>query len=183
MSRVGLKPIPIPDGVKWTVKEDGSIEVTGPLGTLSRRLDASIALTEQGGAILVSRASNARHHRELHGLSRTLMANMVEGVAKGFTKVLLIQGTGYRAQDQKGRVEMQLGFSHPVVLEAAPGIKLSVEATDRIVITGIDKEQVGREAAKIRAIRPPDAYKGKGIRYAGEVIKTKPGKAAVGAGG
>ena len=182
MSRVGSAPIPVPDGVKWQSRPDGTVEVTGPLGTLGLRIDLSISLSEEDGHIAVRRPSNARRHRELHGLSRTLVANMVEGVSKGFTKVLQIRGTGYRAQVQNGRIEMQLGFSHPVVLEPSEGISIGLEGQDRIVVKGIDKERVGREAARIRAIRPPEVYKGKGIRYEGEIIKTKPGKAAVGAG-
>lgn len=182
MSRVGLRPILLPAGVTWRLQDDNVVEITGPLGSLRRRIDSSISISDDGGPLAVRRSSNARRNRELHGLSRTLVANMVEGVSKGFTKVLEIQGTGFRAVDQGGRLEMQLGFSHPVVLVPPEGIRLSIPAQDRIVVTGIDKEQVGREAARIRAIRPPDAYKGKGIRYVGEAVKLKPGKAAVGTG-
>ena len=182
MSRVGSRPIQLLDGVTWSRTEDGEVEVTGQLGTLRLRVNPAITLDEEDGYLHVHRASDARSHRELHGLSRTLIANMVEGVTKGFTKVLEIHGVGYRAQEQNGRIEMQLGLSHAVILEASEGVEHTVEQQNRIVVKGIDKELVGREAARIRAIRPPDPYKGKGIRYQDEVVRTKPGKAAVTAG-
>ncbi len=182
LSRVGARPIPVPDGVKWTVKDSGVVEVSGGLGTLSLRVDPAISFHEVDGEIQARRPTDSRRHREMHGLYRSLVANMVEGVSRGFSKELEIQGVGYRAQEQNGRIEMQLGFSHPVLVDAPDGLEYVLEGQNRLTIKGIDKELVGREAARIRAIRPPDAYKGKGIRYAGENVKTKPGKAAVTAG-
>jgi large subunit ribosomal protein L6 len=182
LSRVGARPIPIPEGVKWSVNDASVVEVSGELGTLSLRVDPGISFLEEDGEIHVRRPSDSRRHKELHGLYRSLVANMVEGVSRGFDKGLEIQGVGYRAQEQNGRIEMQLGFSHPVFLDAPEGLEYVLEGQNRITIKGIDKELVGREAARIRSIRPPDAYKGKGIRYAGEVVKTKPGKSAISAG-
>ncbi|MCY3800603.1 MAG: 50S ribosomal protein L6 [Chloroflexi bacterium] len=182
MSRVGARPIPIPDGVKWSVDDGGLVEVSGSLGRLSLRINPSITLHEAEGEIRVQRVSDSRRHKEMHGLYRSLIANMVEGVSKGFSKQLEIQGVGYRAQMQGGRIEVQLGFSHPVFLEAPDGLDYVLDGQTRLTVKGIDKELVGREAARIRALRPPDPYKGKGIRYVGEDVKTKPGKAAVTAG-
>ena len=182
MSRVGARPIPIPDGVKWSVDDGGLVEVSGSLGQLSLRINPSITLHEAEGEIRVQRASDSRRHKEMHGLYRSLIANMVAGVSKGFSKQLEIQGVGYRAQMQGGRIEVQLGFSHPVFLEAPDGLDYVLDSQTRLTVKGIDKELVGREAARIRALRPPDPYKGKGIRYVGEDVKTKPGKAAVTAG-
>ena len=182
MSRVGARPIPVPDGVKWSLSDGGVVEVSGGLGRLSLRIDPSISLEEVEGQIRVGRASDSRRHKEMHGLHRSLIANMVEGVSKGFSKQLEIQGVGYRAQMQGGRIEIQLGFSHPVFLEAPDGLDYVLEGQNRLTVKGIDKELVGRDAARIRALRPPDPYKGKGIRYVGEEVKTKPGKAAVTAG-
>ena len=182
MSRVGSRPIKVPEGVKWSIGNDSVVEVMGSLGTLTLRVDPAITFRDVGGEIHVDRPSDSRRHKSLHGLYRSLVANMVEGVSQGFSKELEIQGVGYRAQEQNGRIEMQLGFSHPVFLDQADGVEYLLDGTNRLTVRGIDKELVGREAAKIRAIRPPDPYKGKGIRYVGEIVKTKPGKAAVTAG-
>lgn len=180
MSRVGERPIPLLDGVKWE-QSGQEIKVTGPLGSLSLTLQRCISVKEEDGVLRVSRESDERRHKELHGLSRTLIANMFDGVSRGVSKTLDIVGTGYRVEAHASGVEMQLGFSHPVIFQAPDGIELVVEGNNRVLVRGIDKELVGRTAAELRMVRPPDAYKGKGIRYAGEVVRTKPGKAAIGA--
>lgn len=179
MSRVGERPIPIPDGVNWSQSEVG-IEVTGPLGALTIKLESCISVREENRVLFVSRESEERRHRELHGLSRTLVANMIDGVSNGVSKTLDIVGTGFRVEAHATGVEMQLGFSHPVIFASPEGVELVVEGNNRVVVRGIDKELIGRTAAELRMIRPPDAYKGKGIRYADEVVRTKPGKAAIG---
>jgi large subunit ribosomal protein L6 len=180
MSRVGERPIPLLEGVKWE-QSGREVRITGALGSLSLKLESCIEVKEEDGILIVSRESDERRHKELHGLSRTLIANMVDGVTHGVSKTLDIVGTGYRVQAHDSGVEMQLGFSHPVIFPAPEGIELVVEGNNRVLVRGIDKELVGRTAAELRMIRPPDAYKGKGIRYAGEVVRTKPGKAAIGA--
>ncbi len=177
MSRVGRKPIPIPSGVEVTV-EGTLVRVKGPKGTLERRFHPDMKIAVEGNEIRVYRPSDARHHKALHGLTRALIANMVEGVTKGFEKVLEIHGVGYRAQLKGTALELSLGFSHPVVVEPKPGIEFEVQGRqDVIVVRGIDKELVGQQAAEIRALRPPEPYKGKGIRYRGEHVRLKPGKA------
>ncbi len=180
MSRVGERPIPLPDGVTWE-QSGQEVKVKGPLGSLSLSLESCITVKEEDGILLVWRESDERRQKELHGLSRTLIANMVDGVWRGVSKTLDIVGTGFRVESHASGVEMQLGFSHPVIFAAPEGIELVVEGNNRVLVRGIDKELVGRTAAELRMIRPPDAYKGKGIRYAGEVVRTKPGKAAIGA--
>ena len=179
MSRVGERPIPILDGVTWQLS-DRHLTVTGPLGVLSLTLASGIGVREDDGVILVSRQSNERKQKELHGLSRTLIANMIHGVSQGVSKILDIVGTGYRVESHADGIQMQLGFSHPVMFTPPEGIELVVEGNNRVLVRGIDKELVGRTAAELRMIRPPDAYKGKGVRYAGEEVRTKPGKAAIG---
>ncbi|MDP6350182.1 MAG: 50S ribosomal protein L6 [Chloroflexota bacterium] len=180
MSRVGERPIPLPDGVEWS-QADGTIEVTGSLGKLAVTLQSCITVREEDRVLIVTRESDERRHRELHGLSRTLVANMVDGVSQGVRKTLDIVGTGYRVEEHPTGIEMQLGFSHPVIFAAPEGVELVVEGNNRVQVRGIDKELIGRTAAELRMIRPPDAYKGKGIRYSDEVVRTKPGKAAIGA--
>jgi len=176
MSRVGRMPITVPPSVVVTIKQD-EVTVTGPKGELSRRFNPDMSITQDNNSLIVSRPSDSRVHRSLHGLTRSLLANMVEGVANGFEKNLEIVGVGYRAEKAGDRLVIRVGFSHPVEVSPLPGISLTVEGVNRIKVTGINKEVVGEMAAEIRAIRPPDAYKGKGIRYAGELVRLKTGKA------
>jgi large subunit ribosomal protein L6 len=176
MSRIGKMPIAVPSGVTVNIAGE-SVTVKGPKGELNRCLPSEIRINLEGNTLTVSRPSNSKKHRSYHGLTRSLLANMVEGVSKGFEKTLEIVGVGYRAEKSGDKLTLRLGFSHPVEVIPLPGITLSVEGNNRIKISGINKEDVGEMAAKIRAIRPPDAYKGKGIRYAGETVRLKPGKA------
>jgi large subunit ribosomal protein L6 len=176
MSRVGSLPIPIPPGVEVQIKGN-EVSARGPKGELCRCLPQRISVTLNDGTMIVARSSDDRRSRALHGLTRSLLANVVEGVSKGFEKVLEITGVGYRAQEAGGKVLLQVGYSHPVEILVPPGISVAVQGTNRIRVTGIDKEAVGELAARIRAIRPPDAYKGKGIKYADEKLHLKPGKA------
>jgi large subunit ribosomal protein L6 len=180
MSRIGRQPIPVPDGVQVQV-DDGRVTVTGPGGTLTQSVRPEMQVVVEGAEITVRRPSDEREHKSLHGLTRTLIANMVEGVTKGFEKRLEIQGVGYRAALKGADLEMQVGFSHPVEFRAPQGIEFEVPAPNRIVVKGIDKQLVGETAAKIRKIRKPEPYKGKGIRYEGEYVRKKAGKAAKGA--
>jgi len=178
MSRVGRAPIAVPANV--TVTLSGSlVNVTGPQGTLERRLPEGITVAQEGDTLVVSRPDDERRHRALHGLSRSLVANMVSGVTEGFTKELEIVGVGYRAT-AKGpdALELALGFSHPVVVDAPEGVTFEVPAPTRIIVKGIDKEKVGQVAADIRKLRKPEPYKGKGVRYANERVLRKAGKAA-----
>lgn len=176
MSRVGNKPVDLPDGVD--VKVDGhAVTVKGSKGELNREFNERIGFDIDNGVITVTRPDDTRESRALHGLSRALLANMVIGVSDGYTKVLEIQGVGYRASLKGKDVELLVGFSHPVVVEAPDGITLEVPEQTRIIVSGIDKEQVGQVAANIRKVRPPEPYKGKGIRYAGEYVRRKAGKA------
>ncbi|MFC1931674.1 50S ribosomal protein L6 [Chloroflexota bacterium] len=176
MSRVGLMPIPVPPGVTVDIIKN-KVTVTGPKGELSRSVNADIAIKQQDNTLTVSRPSDSTEHRSLHGLTRSLVANMVEGVSQGFDKYLEIVGVGYRAEKSGDKLTIRVGHSHPVEVSPLPGVSLAVEGANRIKVSGINKEMVGEMAAKIRAIRPPDAYKGKGIRYAGEIVHLKPGKA------
>ncbi len=174
MSRIGKLPIQIPSGV--TVDLDGhDIKVKGPKGELSRRVHGEMALELSEGSLTVSRPSDAKRHRALHGLTRSLVANMVEGVSTGFTKSLEIQGVGYRAEAKPFGVTLVVGYSHPVDYQAPDGIKISVE-NNVVTVAGADKEAVGQVAAEIRSVRPPEPYKGKGIRYQGEHVRRKAGK-------
>jgi large subunit ribosomal protein L6 len=180
MSRIGKQPIAIPDGV--TVDVSGTtVSVTGPGGALTQSVDGDMRIAVEDGEIRVERPSDERRHRSLHGLTRSLIANMVEGVTKGFQKTLEIQGVGYRAALKGQDLELQLGFSHPVPFAAPDGIEFEVPAANRIVVKGIDKQLVGETTARIRRIRKPEPYKGKGIRYEGEYVRKKAGKAAKGA--
>jgi len=176
MSRIGKIPVTIPSGVTVDIK-DRNITVKGPKGELSRTLPAEMSVKMENGKLAVSRPSDSQKHMAFHGLTRTLVANMVEGVSKGFEKTLEIVGVGYRAEKTGDKLTIRVGFSQPVEVKPAPGITLAVEGTNKIKVSGINKEIVGEMAAEIRAIRPPDHYKGKGIRYSGEVIRLKPGKA------
>lgn len=175
MSRIGKAPIPIPD--KVTVSLDGlSVTVKGPKGELSRVLPEGVSVSQEGGMVVVSPTSSHRRSRERHGLSRTLVANMVEGVSQGFTRKLEIVGVGYRAQVQGRKLVVSAGYSHPVEMVPPEGVTFSVENNTSVFVSGPDKELVGNEAAKIRGIRPPEPYKGKGIKYEGERILRKAGK-------
>src|SRR5687768_9938018 len=177
MSRIGRKPIPVPDGV--TVKvEPEVVHVTGPRGALSERKNKDIAIEQNDGELLVTRPTDRGEHRALHGLTRSLVANMVEGVTQGFEKRLEIQGVGYRAALKGKNLELALGYSHPVPIEAPQGIEFEVPQPTRVVVKGIDKQLVGEIAANIRKKRPPEPYKGKGIRYEGEYVARKVGKRA-----
>lgn len=176
MSRVGLSPIEVPDGVDIAV--DGQdVTVKGPKGSLQRRFHEAVSITVSDGVARVSRNDESHESRALHGLSRALLANMVIGVSDGYRRELDIVGVGYRAALRGAGLDMQLGFSHSVAFEAPSGITFEVPEPTKIVITGIDKEQVGQVAADIRRIRPPEPYKGKGIRYTGEHVRRKAGKA------
>ena len=178
MSRVGKVPIAVPGGVDVTIAER-AVSVKGPKGTLSRPIPGDITVRQEDGALIVERPNDERQNRALHGLTRTLVANMVQGVTEGFVKELEIVGVGYRATAQGAdRMELALGFSHPVFVEAPAGITFEVPQPTRIRVIGIDKEVVGQVAANIRKIRKPEPYKGKGIRYLGEQVKRKAGKAA-----
>ncbi|MBN2187452.1 MAG: 50S ribosomal protein L6 [Dehalococcoidia bacterium] len=175
MSRIGSLPIVIPQDIE--VKINGSeVIARGDKGELCRCFHPSISITLKDGMLIVSRPSDNRIHRSLHGLTRSLLANMIEGVSKGFDKVLAINGVGYRAQKAGDKLMLQVGFTNPVEFLPPPGISITVEGTNRIHVTGIDKEAVGETAARIRAIRPTDPYKGKGIKYSEERLHLKPGK-------
>ena len=177
MSRIGKQPIPVPSGVDVTI--DGStVTVTGPKGTLAQTFDPVIEIVLEDGVIYVRRPNDERRERSLHGLTRTLVANMVTGVSEGFVKNLEIVGVGYRAQLKGDDLDLSLGLSHPMVVKAEGGVTFEVPAPNRISVRGIDKQRVGQIAAEIRKIRPPEPYKGKGIRYAGEHVRRKAGKAA-----
>ncbi len=176
MSRIGKNPIEIPAGVEVKI-EGNSITVKGPLGTLTREIHPEMKAETNDGAILITRPSESKTHRSLHGLTRSLVANMIEGTTKGFTRNLEIVGVGYRAAKQGNKLVLQLGYSHPVELDPAPGIEIEVPTPTRISVKGIDKQLVGQTAANIRDFRRPEPYLGKGIRYEGERIRRKAGKA------
>jgi large subunit ribosomal protein L6 len=177
MSRIGKLPIEVPSGVE--VKVEGTVAtVSGPRGTLTQTLPTQISVRQEGARILVERPDDEREHRALHGLVRSLVANMVEGVTNGFEKQLEIQGVGYRVQAQGSDLVFSLGYSHPIPVKAPDGISFEVTSPTRFSVKGIDKQQVGQVAAEIRRLRRPDPYKGKGVRYAGEVVRRKAGKTA-----
>lgn len=178
MSRVGLRPIEIPEGVEVSL-EPGSVTVKGPKGTLNQAIHRDIRIARDDSVLRVERPSDERTHRALHGLTRSLVANMVEGVTKGFEKRLEIHGMGYRAMLQDTTLTLHLGYSHPIVYEAPDTIEFELSGRDIIIVRGIDKQMVGQVAAEIRAFRKPEPYKGKGIRYVGEVLRRKVGKTAV----
>ena len=175
--RIGKQPIPVPDGVEITIEPE-LVKVKGPKGELEERVSRDIAVAQENGEIVVTRSTNRGEHRALHGLTRSLIANMVEGVTNGFEKRLEIQGVGYRAQLQGNKLVLALGYSHPVELNAPTGIDFEVPQPTRIVVRGISKQAVGETAAIIRKQRPPEPYKGKGIRYEGEYVARKVGKRA-----
>lgn len=177
MSRIGKQPIPVPSGVE--VKIDGStVTVKGPKGELTRTFQEILSIELEDGVILVKRPNDTREARSLHGLTRTLISNMVVGVSEGYAKNLEIVGVGYRAVLKGSDIELALGFSHPVVITPEPGITFEVPAPNKITVRGIDKQRVGQIAAEIRAWRKPEPYKGKGVRYEGEYVRRKLGKAA-----
>src|SRR5918992_5685456 len=177
MSRIGKSPIEIPPGVNISVSP-GRVMVNGPLGELSQQVPLRMKVEQRDGEIVVERPTERNDDRALHGLTRTLVANMVEGVTKGFEKRLEIQGVGYRATLRGASLELAVGFSHPVVIEPRAGITFEVPAPTQILVKGIDKQQVGQTAAEVRKVRPPEPYKGKGIRYEGEYVRRKVGKRA-----
>jgi large subunit ribosomal protein L6 len=181
MSRVGKNPIPVPAGVE-TVLTGNLMSVKGPKGELECTLHPDMIIEVEAGEIRVKRPTESGQHKSLHGLTRTLIANMVQGVSQGFVKELEIEGVEYRAELKGTTLVLNLGFSHPVHYEPAGGISIEVPDPKKIKISGIDKQKVGQAAAEIRAFRPPEPYKGKGVRYAGEQVRRKAGKAAVGTG-
>ena len=175
MSRIGKRPVPVPKGVTVTLSGN-SVSVKGPKGELARTFHPEMTLAMEGDNVTVSRPSDETRHKALHGLSRTLLANMVEGVTKGYNKTLEIQGVGYKAETKPFGLQLSLGFSHPVQYKAPAGIKFAVENNTVVKIEGADKEMVGQVAAELRNMRPPEPYKGKGIRYQGEQVRRKAGK-------
>ena len=179
MSRIGKKPITIPAGVE--VKINGSeVTVKGPKGELKNTFNSDMAIAMEGSEIIVTRPSDNKNHRSLHGLTRTLISNMIEGVSKGYSKELEVNGVGYRVQKQGNNLVMNLGFSHQVIMPEIAGISIEVPAPNKIIISGADKQMVGQFAAEVREKRPPEPYKGKGIKYVDEYIRRKEGKAAKG---
>ncbi len=176
MSRIGKLPVAIPAQVTVEVA-DSVVRVKGPKGELAQRVLPVVEVTVQGGNVVVARKGEAKEHRSAHGLTRTLVSNMIEGVSKGFRKSLEINGVGYRAAKAGNNLNLTLGYSHPIGYDAPEGITFAVEGTNRVHVEGIDKQRVGQVAAEIRNLRPPEPYKGKGIRYSGEVVRKKLGKA------
>ena len=176
MSRIGLKPINVPSGVDVTIDDNNNVVVKGPKGTLEKTINKELTINMEDSVITVARPTDRKEHRSLHGLSRTLISNMIEGVSTGFTKTLDIVGVGYRAQKEGKLLKLSLGFSHPVEMEDPEGINVEVPSNNKIVITGINKELVGNYAAVIRELRKPEPYKGKGVRYENEVVRRKEGK-------
>ena len=177
MSRIGRMPIAVPAGVTVEIAENNHVTVKGPKGTLERTLPTEMEIKKEGDEIIVTRPNDLKKMKSLHGLTRTLINNMVVGVTTGFSKSLEIAGVGYRAAKQGNNINFTLGFSHPVVKEPPAGITFEVPAPNKIVVSGADKEKVGAVAAEIRTLRPPEPYKGKGIRYEGEYVRRKMGKA------
>ena len=177
MSRIGNRPIPVPALVEVEIGDSNQVTVKGPKGTLSQQLAPSMLLARDNGDIRVERPDNDREHRSLHGLTRTLLHNMVVGVTDGYTRNLEIHGVGYRAAMDGTTLVLSVGFSHPVRMTPPDGVSYALDGNTRIAVIGIDKQRVGEEAARIRRVRPPEPYKGKGIRYAGERVRRKAGKA------
>ena len=176
MSRIGKKPIKIPKGVTIDILEN-QVKIKGPLGELSNRFPAGVVIAVKGDELIVNRENDINAYRAAHGLTRALLSNMVRGVTEGFKRVLLIVGTGYRAVMQGENLQISVGYSHPVQIDKVKGIKFEVDGQNKIIVSGINKELVGQVAANIRAVRPPDVYKGKGIRYEDEELIKKAGKA------
>ena len=176
MSRIGKKPVVIPANVTVTIAEGNVVTVKGPKGELTHTLHPDMVLAQEGNVVTVSRPSDEAQHRSLHGLTRTLLNNMVEGVEKGFKKELEVNGVGYRCEKKGTQLVMRLGFSHEVIMDEIPGIVIEVPSPNKIIINGVDKQVVGQFAAEVRGKRPPEPYKGKGIKYTDEVIRRKVGK-------
>ena len=177
LSRIGRKPIAIPQGVEVEIKS-GEVTVTGPMGTLTQGYHPEVRVAIEDGAVIVERLSERKFHHALHGLTRSLIANAVQGVTEGYTKTLELMGVGYRAQQDGPGIVLSVGYSHTVEIAPPEGVTMEVEGNNRVHIRGIDKQKVGALAAKVRKVRPPNAYKEKGIKYQGEVLHFKPGKAA-----
>ncbi len=177
MSRIGKMPITVPAGVEVTIADGNVVTVKGPKGTLTSTFHHNMIIKQDGAVLTVSRPNDEHENKSLHGLTRTLLHNMVVGVEKGFTKELEVNGVGYRAQKEDKKLVLNVGYSHPVVMEEPEGIHIEVPAPNKIVISGIDRQQVGQFAANVRGKRPPEPYKGKGIKYTTEVIRRKEGKA------
>jgi large subunit ribosomal protein L6 len=177
MSRIGKQPIPVPSGVEVTI-DGNTVAVKGPKGTLTQTFNEEMTIKLEDATLTVTRPSDSRGHRSLHGLTRTLVSNMVTGVSEGFSKNLEIVGVGYRAALNGSTLEMALGFSHPVIYPAPDGITFEVPAPTKITVRGIDKQRVGQVASEVRGFRPPEPYKGKGVRYEGEYVRRKLGKTA-----
>ncbi len=182
MSRVGRLPVELPQGVEVSA-DSGVITVKGPKGSLTVRISSQLSVLQDDDVLTIERSSDHRNARASHGLARSLIANAVKGVSEGFSRNLEIQGVGYRCSLEGRRLELTLGFSHPVFIEAPEGVSIEAPEQTRIIVSGIDKQAVGQVAANIGAVRPPDSYHGKGVRYQGETIRLKPGKAAVSAAG
>ena len=177
MSRIGKMPVGLPSGVTITISDDNTVTVKGPKGTLSEQVKGDIKVTQESGSLIFTRPSDSKMHKAMHGLYRTLVNNMVVGVTEGFSKTLEMVGTGYRAQAQGDMLTINVGYSHPVEMKAPENIKFETPAPTRIVVSGINKQQVGNCAADIRKLRPPEPYLGKGIKYENEYIRRKEGKA------
>lgn len=175
MSRIGKMPVEIPQGVQVTV-ENNQVTVKGPKGSLSREFHKDMTIKIEDSKVIIERPSDQKNHKALHGLTRSLISNMVAGVVGGYEKVLVLEGVGYRAVKQGNKLVLTIGYSHPVEIEPPKGIEFEVPAANRIIVRGIDKELVGQVAANIRAVREPEPYKGKGIRYENEVVRRKEGK-------
>ena len=176
MSRIGKMPITVPAGVEINIAEGNVVTVKGPKGTLTRAFHPNMSINVDGAVATVTRPNDEKANRSLHGLTRTLLSNMVEGVTKGFTKELEVNGVGYRVQKDGAKLVMNLGYSHPVVVEETEDVKLEAPSPNKIIVSGINKQKVGQMAAEIRGKRPPEPYKGKGIKYTTEVIRRKEGK-------
>ena len=179
MSRIGSAPIAIPAGVEIKIEENNVVTVKGPKGTLTRQFHPNMTIAQEGAELKVTRPNDAKENRALHGLTRTLLHNMVVGVTEGFKKELDVNGVGYRVAMEGSKLVMNLGFSHQVFMEEADGITIEVPSANKIVISGLDKQKVGQFAAEVREKRPPEPYKGKGIKYTDEVIRRKEGKTGV----
>jgi large subunit ribosomal protein L6 len=179
MSRIGKNPIAVPAGVQVTLDNENTVTVKGPKGTLVQSFNPAISIDIDGDTIQVTRPNDAKENRSLHGLTRTLLNNMIVGVTEGFKKELQIEGVGYRAQKQGNQLIMNLGFSHQVVFEESGDLSIEVPAPNRVIVSGPNKQKVGQLAAEIRMKRPPEPYKGKGVRYAGEIVRRKEGKTGV----
>ncbi len=177
LSRIGRKPIPVPSGVDVQIEFDG-VTVKGPLGTLNQKYHPEVKVTLSDGMVLVERLSERKFHHSLHGLTRSLISNAIVGVTEGYTKTLELMGVGYRVQEAGDGIILNVGYSHPVEIHPEEGVTMQVEGNNRVHVRGIDKQKVGSLAAQVRRVRPPNAYKEKGIRYQGELLRFKPGKAA-----